>query len=344
MQNKRRNTDKIKILNDMEKMKAIVHTIYGPPDELKLIEVEKPVPADNEVLIKIHATTVTTTDCNARNFTFVPESFMFFARLVFGFKKPKINILGIDLAGEIEVVGTDVKLFKKGDKVFGSPGTNFGGHAEYCCVPEDGALAIKPADMPWEEAAAISLAGNTALFFIRDLAKIQTGQKILIHGASGAIGTYAVQLARFYGAGVTGVCSATNEEMVRSLGADRVIDYNKEDFSKGDERYDFVFNVVGKTTFSQCKGILKPKGIYLENMLELKDILKMIWTSIIGGKKIKGGMSTERAENLNFFTELIESGKLKPVIDRIYPLEKTSEAFQYVEQGHKKGNVVIRVK
>jgi NADPH:quinone reductase-like Zn-dependent oxidoreductase len=325
-------------------MKAIVHTKYGPPDELQLKEVEKPVPLDNEVLIKIHATTVTTTDCNARNFTFVPKSFMFFARIMFGFKKPKINILGIDLAGEIEAVGKNVRLFKVGDQVFGSPGTKFGGHAEYCCVPEDGALAIKPADMPWEEAAAISLAGNTALFFIRDLAKIQTGQKILIHGASGAIGTYAVQLARFYGAGVTGVCSATNEEMVRSLGADRVIDYNKEDFSKGDERYDFVFNVVGKTTFSQCKGILKPKGIYLENMLELKDILKMIWTSIIGGKKIKGGMSTERAENLNFFTELIESGKLKPVIDRIYPLEKTSEAFQYVEQGHKKGNVVIRVK
>jgi NADPH:quinone reductase-like Zn-dependent oxidoreductase len=325
-------------------MKAIVHTKYGPPDELQLKEVEKPVPRDNEVLIKIHATTVTTTDCNARNFTFVPKSFMFFARIMFGFKKPKINILGIDLAGEIEAVGKNVRLFKVGDQVFGSPGTKFGGHAEYCCVPEDGALAIKPADMPWEEAAAISLAGNTALFFIRDLAKIQTGQKILIHGASGAIGTYAVQLARFYGAGVTGVCSATNEEMVRSLGADRVIDYNKEDFSKGDERYDFVFNVVGKTTFSQCKGILKPKGIYLENMLELKDILKMIWTSIIGGKKIKGGMSTERAENLNFFKELIESGKLKPVIDRIYPLEKTSEAFQYVEQGHKKGNVVIRVK
>jgi NADPH:quinone reductase-like Zn-dependent oxidoreductase len=325
-------------------MKAIVHTKYGPPDELQLKEVEKPVPRDNEVLIKIHATTVTTTDCNARNFTFVPKSFMFFARIMFGFKKPKINILGIDLAGEIEAVGKNVRLFKVGDQVFGSPGTKFGGHAEYCCVPEDGALAIKPADMPWEEAAAISLAGNTALFFIRDLAKIQTGQKILIHGASGAIGTYAVQLSRFYGAEVTGVCSATNEEMVRSLGADRVIDYNKEDFSKGDERYDFVFNVVGKTTFSQCKGILKPKGIYLENMLELKDILKMIWTSIIGGKKIKGGMSTERAENLNFFTELIESGKLKPVIDRIYPLEKTSEAFQYVEQGHKKGNVVIRVK
>src|SRR5665647_293322 len=189
-------------------MKAIVHTKYGPPDELQLKEVQKPAPKDKEVLIKIRATTVTTSDCNARNFTFVPKSFMFFARLMFGFKIPRINILGIDLAGEIEAVGQDVKLFKQGDQVFGSPGTKMGAHAEYACVPEDGALAIKPANMTWEEAAAISLAGNTALFFIRDLAKIQSGQKILIHGASGAIGTYAVQLARYYGAEVIGVCSA----------------------------------------------------------------------------------------------------------------------------------------
>jgi NADPH:quinone reductase-like Zn-dependent oxidoreductase len=322
-------------------MKAIVHTKYGPPDELQLLEVEKPVPGDNEVLIKMHATTVTTTDCNARNFTFVPQSFMFFARIMFGFKKPRIKILGIDLAGVIEAIGKDVKLFKAGDHVFGSPGTKFGGHAEFVCVPENGALAIKPADLSWEKAAAISLAGNTALFFIRDLAKIQAGQKILIHGASGAIGTYAVQLAKYYGAEVTGVCSTTNAEMVKSLGADMVIDYTKEDFTKSDERYDFVFDVVGKTTFSQCKGILKPKGIYLENMMEVKDFLKVLWTSIVGGKKIKGGVSTERAENLKFFIELIESGKLRPVIDRIFPLEKTAEAFQYVEQGHKKGNVVI---
>ena len=322
-------------------MKAIVHTKYGPPDELQLKEVEKPFPGDNEVLIKIHATTVTTTDCNARNFTFVPKSFMFFARIMFGFKKPRIKILGIDLAGEIEAIGKDVKLFKAGDHVFGSPGTKFGGHAEYVCVSENGALAIKPADLSWEKAAAISLAGNTALFFIRDLAKIQAGQKILIHGASGAIGTYAVQLAKYYGAEVTGVCSTTNAEMVKSLGADKVIDYTIEDFTKSNEKYDFVFNVVGKTTFSQCKGILKPKGIYLDNMMEVKDFLKVLWTSIVGGKNIKGGVSTERAENLKFFIELIESGKLRPVIDRIFPLEKTSEAFQYVEQGHKKGNVII---
>ena len=324
-------------------MKAIVHSKYGPPDELQLKEVEKPVPGDNEVLIKIHATTVTTTDCNARNFTFVPESFMFFARIMFGFKKPRIKILGIDLAGEIEAVGKNVRLFKAGDRVFGSPGTKFGGHAEYCRVAENGALVIKPANLSWEQAASVSLAGNTALYFIRDLAKIKPGQTILIHGASGAIGTYAVQLAKYFGAIVTGVCSATNAEMVKSLGADKVIDYTKEDFTKSLERYDFVFSVVGKTTFSQCKGILKPKGIYLENMMETTDFLKVLRTSIAGGKKIKGGVSTETAGKLNFLKELIVAGKLVPVIDRIYPLERTAEAFQYVELGHKKGNVIIKV-
>lgn len=322
-------------------MKAIVHTKYGPPDELQLLEVEKPAPRDNEVLIKIHATTVTTTDCNARNLTFVPKSFMFFARIMFGFKKPRIKILGIDLAGEIEAIGKNVKLFKVGDQVFGSPGTKFGGHAEYCCVPERGALTLKPAEMRWEEAASVTLAGSTALYFIRDVARIKQGQKILIHGASGAIGTYAVQLAKYYGAEVTGVCSASNAEMVKSLGADKVIDYTKEDFTKSLERYDFVFSVVGKTTFSQCKGILKPKGIYLENWMETKDFLKVLSTSITGGKKIKGGVSVETPEKLNFLKELIVSGKLVPVIDRVYPLERTAEAFQYVEQGHKKGNVII---
>jgi len=324
-------------------MKAILHTQYGPPDELQLTEVDKPIPKDDEVLIKIHATTVTTSDCNVRNFTFIPKSFLFFARLMFGFKKPNINILGIDLAGEIEAVGKDVKRFKEGDQVFGSPGTRFGAHAEYICIPEKKALVIKPTNMTYEEAAAISLAGNTALFFIRDLGKIQAGQKILIHGASGAIGTYAVQLAKYYGAEVTGVCSAANAEMVQSIGADKVIDYTKEDFTKSGETYDVIFGAVGKVKFSQCKSSLKQNGIYLENMLELKDMLIMIWTSIIGGKKIKGGMSIESIENLNFFLELIESGKLKPVIDRCYPLEQTAEAFKYVEKGHKKGNVVITV-
>ena len=324
-------------------MKAILHTKYGPADELQLKEVEKPAPRDNEVLIKIHATTVTTTDCNARNFTFVPKSFLLLAQLMFGFKKPRKNILGVDLAGEIEAVGKDVKLFKQGDQVFGTPGAGFGAHAEYICMPEKGVLARKPASMTYEQAAAIPLAGNAALFFIRDLGKLQAGQKILIHGASGAIGTYAVQLARYYGAEVTGVCSAANAEMVKSLGADKVIDYTREDFTENAETYDVIFDVVGKIRFSQCKGSLKPKGIYLENMLELRDMLQMLWTAISGGRKIKGGVSIEKVENLNFFLELIEAGKLKPVIDRSYPLEQIPEAFRYVEKGHKKGNVVITV-
>lgn len=328
----------------MEKMKAIVHTKYGPPDELQLKEVEKPVPEDNEVLIKIYATTVTTTDCNVRNFTFVPESFVLFARLMFGIRKPRINILGIDVAGEIEAVGKGVKLLKVGDPVFGSAGTSFGAHAEYICVPEDGALVIKPDSITYEDAATLSLAGNTALLYIRDLANIQPGQKILIHGASGAIGTFAVQLAKYYGAYVTGVCSTTNAEMVKSLGADKIIDYTKEDFTKSGESYDFVFNVVGRTSFAQSKSILKGDGIYLDNMMGIKDMMMMMWTSFIGGKKIKGGVSKASVEKLSFFRELIESGKLKPVIDKIFPLEKTAEAFSYVEKGHKKGNVVITVK
>lgn len=260
---------------------------------------------------------------------------------MFGFKKPKINILGIDLAGEVMAIGSQVTRFKIGDQVFGSAGTKFGAHAEYVCVSEKGALAIKPAGMTFSEAASIFLAGNTALFFIRDLAKIRPGQKILIHGASGAIGTYAVQLAKYYGADVTGVCSAANVELLRSLGVDHVIDYKKEDFTRTGERFDFVFSVVGKATFAQCKGLLKKNGVYLENMLELKDILVMMWTSIFCGKKIRGGISVEKAENLEFLLKLVELGKLKAVIDRSYPLEQAVKAFQYVEQGHKKGNVII---
>ncbi len=324
-------------------MKAVVHTKYGPPDTLQIKEVEKPGPKDTEVLIKIYATTVTSSDCNVRNFTFVPKSFLFLSKILFGFKKPKINILGLDFAGVVEKVGTKVKKFKPGDAVFGSTGTKMGCHAEFCCVQENGALAMKPADLSWEEAAAIPLAGNTALYFIRDLGKVRSGQNILIHGASGAIGTYAIQLAKHYGAEVTAVCSGSNAEMVRSLGADNVIDYTKEDFIKSAERYDLVFNVVGKTTFSQSRCLLKEQGIYLENMLEVTDILNMLWTAIIGGRRIKGGMSVERAENLNFLSGLISRGTLRAVIDRSYPLEKIAEAFQYTEKGHKKGTVVITV-
>ena len=325
-------------------MKAILHTKYGPPDELQLKEIDIPVPSDNEVLIKIHATTVTSTDCNVRNFTFVPGIFQLPARLfMFGVFKPRINILGIDLAGVIEAVGKDVKRFKEGDQVFGTPGMTFGAHAEYTCVPEDAVLTIKPANMAWEEAAPIFLGASTALFYLRDKGNIQAGHKILIYGASGAIGTYAVQLAKYFGAEVTGVCSTTNLEMVKSLGADKVIDYTQEDYTRSGETYDLILDTVGKTSFSRCRKSLKQKGVFLPVVMDLTELVQILWTSMTDGKKVKGGVAGESVEDLNFFKELIEAEKLKPVIDRYYPLEKTAEAFRYVEKGHKKGNVVITV-
>ncbi len=325
-------------------MKAILHTKFGPPDELQLKEIEKPVPKDNEVLIKIHATTVTSTDCNARNFTFVTKIFQLPARLFFfGIFRPRINILGFDLAGEIVAIGKDVKRFKGGDQVFGTPGIAFGAHAEYTCMPEDGVLTIKPANLSFEEAASVFLGAHTALFFLKEKGNIQAGQKILIYGASGSIGTYAVQLAKYFGAEVTGVCSTTNLEMVKSLGADKVIDYTKDDFIRSGETYDLIFDTVGKASFAHCKISLKQKGVFLTASMDLPEIVQIIWTSMTGGKRVKGGVAVERVEDLDFFKELIEAGKLKPVIDRCYPMEQTAEAFRYVEKGHKKGNVVISV-
>jgi NADPH:quinone reductase-like Zn-dependent oxidoreductase len=325
-------------------MKAILHTKFGPPDELQLKDVEKPAPKDNEVLIKVRATTVTSTDCNVRNFTFVPGVFQLPARLfMFGVFKPRINILGIDLAGEIEAVGKDVKRFKAGDQVFGTPGIVFGAHAEYTCMPEDGVLTIKPANVSMEEAAAVFLAAHTALFYLKDKGEIQAGHKILIYGASGAIGTYAVQLAKHFGAEVTGVCSTTNLEMVQALGADKVIDYTKEDYAKSGETYDLILDTVGKTSFSHCKSSLKQEGVFLPVSMGLTELVQRLWTSMTGSRRVKGGVAVERVEDLIFFKELLETGKLKPVIDRCYPLEQTAEAFKYVEKGHKKGNVVITV-
>jgi NADPH:quinone reductase-like Zn-dependent oxidoreductase len=324
-------------------MKAIVHTAYGPPDELQLKEVEKPVPKDNEVLIKIHATTVTTTDCNIRNMTFLPKLLRLPMRMQFGFQKPKIKILGVDLAGEIEAAGKDVTRFKIGDQVFGTPEPIMGAHAEFICMPEDGVLAKKPANMTFEEAATVTLAGHTALYFIRDQGKIQAGQKVLINGASGAVGTIAVQLAKYYGAEVTGVCSAANLEMVKSLGADKVIDYTKEDFTQSRETYDVIFDAVNKSSFLRCRNSLREKGVYLLTMPSLTFLLHTLWASMVGDKKIMNGSREATVEDLLFFKELIEAGKLRTVIDRRYPLEQTAEAFRYVEQGHKKGNVVITV-
>jgi NADPH:quinone reductase-like Zn-dependent oxidoreductase len=324
-------------------MKAIVHTKYGPPDELQLKEVEKPVPKEDEVLIKIHATTVTTSDCNMRNLTFVPKLYWLPMRMQFGFIKPNNNRLGFDLAGDVEAVGKDVNRFMVGDQVFGTTEPALGAHAEYICLPEDGVLTNKPANMTYEEAATIPVIANTALHFIRDLGNIQAGGKVLINGASGGIGTFAVQLAKYYGAEVTGVCSTTNLEMVKSLGADKVIDYTKEDFTKSGETYDVIFDAVGKSSFSRCKSSLKKNGIYLDTLPRLATLLQMLWTSRIGSKKVKMEGAPAKVENLLFLKELIEAGKLKTVVDRHYPLEQTAEAFRYVEKGHKKGNVVIIV-
>jgi len=325
-------------------MKAILHTRFGPPDELRLEEVARPVPRDNEVLIKIYATSVTSTDCNVRNFTFVPWVFQLPARLfMFGVFKPRINILGIDLAGEIEEVGKDVKRFKVGDRVFGTPGMTFGAHAEYTCVPEDGVLATKPATMAWEEAAPVFLGASTALFYLRDKGKITAGHEILIYGASGAIGTFAVQLAKYFGAEVTGVCSTTNLELVQSLGADKVIDYTQKDYTKNGKTYDLILDTVGKTSFARCKKSLREKGVFLPVVMNLTELVQILWTSMTNGRKVKGGVAGGNIEDLEFIKNLIEAGKLKPVIDRCYPLKKTAAAFRYVEKGHKKGNVVITV-
>jgi NADPH:quinone reductase-like Zn-dependent oxidoreductase len=307
-------------------------------------EVDKPVPKDNEILIAVHATTVSTGDCNMRNFTFVTRSMVPLAKLTFGIGKPwKARVLGTDLAGQVESTGKDVKRFKTGDRVVASTGMACGGHAQYACVPEKGALAIKPDSLTWEEAVAIPFGANTALYFLRDLGKIQTGQDVLIIGASGSIGSAAVQLAKHFGATVTAVCSGANVKMVAALGADEVIDYTKDDFIKRDKTYDLIFDIVGATTFDRCQHSLKPHGVFLQNIVGLTDIVRILWASIAGGTKLKGGVAMENPERMSFIAELAAAGKLKPVIDRCYPLERIAEAFTYVEHGHKKGNVVITV-
>ena len=316
-------------------MKAIVYTKYGAPEVLQLTEVEKPLPKENEVLIKMFATTVTSGDCRMR------RADPFLVRLIGGFFKPKKTILGVDMAGEIDEVGSAVTKFKKGDQVFGSSYPNFGCYAEYNCVPENSVLAIKPTNISYEEAAAIFFGAHTALHFLRK-GNIKSGQKVLIYGASGSIGTYAIQLAKYFGAEVTGVCSTSNLEMVRSLGADNVIDYTKEDFTKNGEIYDIIFDTIGKSPFSDAIRSLDEKGYFLRAVhMSMKPILLGLWTTITSSKKIIAGVAEEKVEDLIFLKKLIEEGKLKPVIDRTYRLEQAAEAHRYVDKGHKKGNVVL---
>lgn len=320
-------------------MKAIICTKYGPQEVLRLAEVEKPVPGENEVLIKVHAATVTPADIAFR------KGDPLISRIFTGLLKPKFTP-GDELAGEIEAVGKGVKGFKKGDRVFGSSGTTFGAHAEYICLPEEAALGIMPVNADYGEAVAICYAGLTALPFLRDKASIERGHKVLINGASGAVGTLAVQLARYYGAEVTGVCSTANLELVRSLGAERVIDYTKEDFTKTGQTYDIIFDVVARSSFSRCKNVLKPDGIYLTTFPSPGIMVQSVWTSKFSRKKAMfkaTGLRSarEKSKDLLFLKELTEAGKLKPVIDRCYPLEQIAEAHMYVENGHKKGNVII---
>src|SRR5574341_1341607 len=323
-------------------MKAFVYTQYGAPDVLKLAEIEKPAPKDNEVLVRVSVTTVTVADSRVRSFT-VPPSYWLPARIALGIRKPKHAILGMELAGEIESVGKDVKRFQPGDRVFASTIEHgWGAYAEYKCLPEDGVLAKSSSKLTCEEAATLPIGGRTAVYFLRE-AKIRPGQKVLMYGASGGVGTFAVQLARDFGAEVTGVCSTANLELVRSLGADKVIDYTKEDFTKSGETYDVIFDTVGKASYSGCLRSLKKDGTYLQAVSAPGISMRMRWTAMTSSRKLVGGGPPPKSEDLVFLKELIEAGKIKPVIDRVYPLEQIVEAHRYVDKGHKKGNVVITV-
>jgi NADPH:quinone reductase-like Zn-dependent oxidoreductase len=322
-------------------MKAILCTKYGPPEVLELREVEKPTPKDNEVLIRIYAATVTAGDCEIRRFD-MPGWLWILARIGFGLRGPRKKILGQELAGKIESVGKDVKQFRKGDQVFAHTGFSLGAYAEYKSLPEDGVLAIKPANMTYEEAATVPLGGLEALHYLKK-GNIQSGHKVLINGASGSIGTLAVQLAKYFGAEVTGVCSTSNLDMVRSIGADHVIDYTREDFTKSGETYHVIFDVVGKSPYSSSLKSLGKNGHYLIANPGLSQMVRGRWTSLRSSKKVIAGNASEKTEDLIFLKELLEAGKIKPVIDRTYPLEQTADAHRYVDKGHKKGNVVITV-
>lgn len=321
-------------------MKSAIVTKYGSPDVIQIRDVEQPTPKHNEVLIKVQATTVTATECILR------QGKPFISRLFMGLTKPKLNVFGEEFAGEVVAIGRNVNRFKVGDAVFGSTGSQFGANAEYICLNETAELVINPSNISFEEAAASVDGVLTALPFLRDKGNIQSGQRVLIYGASGSIGTAAVQLAKYFGAEVTGVCSGSNLELVKSIGADKVLDYTKEKIFTRSEKYHIIFDTVGKASFSKCKSALATNGIFLEAGIKLGLFPQVLLTSIVGNKKAKfyaTGLRppNEKLSDLHFLKELFEKGKYKAVIDRRYPLDQIAEAHRYVDLGHKKGNVVV---
>jgi len=320
-------------------MKAVVYKKYGSPDVLELADLKKPVPEPDEVLIKVFASTVTSADCMMRRGDTI------LSRILLGLFKPakKYQILGTEFSGIIEETGSKVRKFKQGDEVYAFRGFGTGCYAQYKCMKENGSLAIKPAKMDFAEAASVVDGATTALFFLKQKAGIEKGQKVLINGASGSVGTFAVQLAKYFGAEVTGVCGTKNIDLVQSLGADRVVDYTKEDFTTTGESYDIIFDTVGKSSFDRCRKAMKSNGKYISTVMSFKVILQSILTKPGNKKKVIFAMSVNKTGGLNFIRKLVEEGKLKTIIERQYSLEELPAAHEYVEKGHKKGNIIISV-
>jgi len=324
-------------------MKAVVCTRYGSPDVLQFQDVDKPTPGDHDLLVQVYATTVSSGDYSVRTFS-VPPGLSFPSRLALGFSKPKKSILGMEFAGRVEAIGQQVSLFNVGDQVFGYSGVGFGAHAEYLSFSETGAVALKPADISYAEAASIPHGALAALYFLRDQAKIKSDDKVLINGASGAVGVAAVQIAKVFDAQVTAVCGTDNIAFMKSLGADEVIDYKREDFIQRDDRYDIIFDAVSKRSFAQCQNSLNEKGRYVLTRAGLPHYIHSLWRMLLGGKQIIGGSATEHKDDLLLIKQWIEEKKLKPVIDCEYSFEEIVDAHRYVEKGDKTGSVVVKVK
>lgn len=328
-------------------MKAIVYEEYGPPEVLELKEMEKPALKNNEILVRNHSSPVSFGDLVARNIRYLPADKFYMlsilrpvTRLVFGYMKPKMRILGSEFCGVVEATGNEVTSFKKGDQVFGYLGSKFGAYAEYLCIPENGTVAIKPGNMTFEEAGAVPYGAIIARNLLGKV-KIQPGQKVLVNGASGGIGSAMVQLAKYYGAEVTGVCGTPRLEYVRALGVDSVIDYNTEDFTQSCKTYDLIIDILGKSSFSRCKKALTPNGKYLLASFKMKPVFQMMWTSLFGSQKVICAFSSESANDLIFVKELAEAGKYKSIVDKVFPMDRAAEAHRYAESGSKKGNVII---